>query len=486
MEHPLMTRRFFELGIGLTSHPDSYTVSTDTGEVVMCVEVPTSVEWMAQVNDESGTCITGKTGVMDTRVMPQTPRSSSHGPVSLHLMTIYLPDKGDFDLTFFANEGLCLQYKLHATTGTVKLHPLLTQPLFASLGLELVSHPFSQTLESIEGETSIRFNVPGNVDIKGQISRNDGVNVPGSVATKPSGGVKSTSGGDVEEWLCSVCLPLEGILYPAVYTFNLFAKHSGDGAADATSVLRYSIQADGGTFKQQPFTSLLFEELGLALVTHPFSYEINSPTGEQEIIVKVPLDVAFSGHCEQDGNVLPGTVMSVRSLHGPVMPDYGMDSPGSLIEIFAPQKGEYTLNFFAKPKSSQEKSGAFCLQYKVMAIQATVRQHPICQSIFYELGLGLISHPNQHVIKTDPGELLIEIVVFVPEDVEISGQVEEGGEPVAGAMSTQDDLRGQAFVVCVPSGKEYTLNFFAKRKARISHHDKEPDWCLQYIAVGAD
>ena len=203
-------------------------------------------------------------------------------------------------------------------------------------------------------------------------------------------------------------------------------------------------------------------------------------------MLKVPLDVAFSGHCEQDGVVLPGTVMSVRALSGPVLPDYGLDFPGSLIELYAPKEGEYTLNFFAKPRSSTEKNGDFCLQYKVQAAQGTVRQHPICQPIFYELGLGLISHPNHHVIKTDPGELLIEIVIFVPPDVEISGQAEEDGEPVASAMSTQDDLRGQAFVVCVPGGKEYTLNFFAKRKDRMSHHDMEPEWCLQYVARGTE
>ena len=51
-------------------------------------------------------------------------------------------------------------------------------------------------------------------------------------------------------------------------------------------MVRYTIDADEGTVKQQPFTSLRFEELGLALESHPHSYHIACPTGEQEVVVK--------------------------------------------------------------------------------------------------------------------------------------------------------------------------------------------------------
>ena len=110
----------------------------------------------------------------------------------------------------------------HSQAGTWKLHPLLTQPLFRDLGLGLVSHPFAQSVPSRAGEAELRFMVPGNVDVSGQISRNDGVNVPGSVSTKPAGGVRQPKAR--EEWVCSICLPVEGVVYPCRYQFNLFAK----------------------------------------------------------------------------------------------------------------------------------------------------------------------------------------------------------------------------------------------------------------------
>ena len=54
-----------------------------------------------------------------------------------------------------------------------------------------------------------------------------------------------------------------------------------------------------------------------------------------------------------------------------------------------------------------------------------------------------------------------------------------------GALNTQHDDRGQAFVMAVPAGKRYTLNFFAKRKDKINVF-YELAWCLQYVVESTE
>ena len=195
-----MPYAFFECGIALISHENLHTIPTQSGEIEItievipsmfilaltlilfltltlilfltltpCFEAPQNVELVAQVNDGDKKCISSTTGVLDTVMVPQTPRESGQGPVSLYTSTVYLPETGVYDLCYFGKRlgdseaRLCLQYKMETSRGTLKKHPLI-QPTFGSLGLELVSHPYSQVIASEAGELEVCFMIPGTVE----------------------------------------------------------------------------------------------------------------------------------------------------------------------------------------------------------------------------------------------------------------------------------------------------------------------------------
>ena len=108
------------------------------------------------------------------------------------------------------------------------------------------------------------------------------------------------------------------------------------------------------------------------------------------------------------------------------------------------------------------------MRYNIRASKGTTREQPNIWPLMHDLGIGLVSHPHSHIIKTDNGEVVITL--SVPNDtatlVDVKPVSKKGkrGHILDGAVSSKIEGGEMLVSVSLPRPGKYELTIYGKPK----------------------
>ena len=346
--------QFYALNFELISHPDHHTLYTDSGELEITLGHDPRAALLVHLKYRSGEKIEGGASIL--------PWASENGAGTTIRLSI--PRPGYFYVEVFAKpksqEGdlhLTMRYNIRASKGTTREQPNIW-PLMHDLGIGLISHPHSHTIKMENGEVAITLSVPNEtatlVDVMPVSKKGKrGHILEGAVSSRVESG----------EMVVSVSLPRAG-----KYEITIYGKpKSQEGIYNC--VLSYMLETSVGSTKEQPNIWPLMHDLGIKLVSHPYSRTIKAKNGEVAITLSVPdsiatlVDVMPVPKRGTRGHILESAVTK-RVVAGEMVASVNL-----------PRPGKYELTVYAKPKS-EEGSYKCVLKYMLEAPVGTRKQLP--------------------------------------------------------------------------------------------------------------
>jgi hypothetical protein len=206
-----------------------------------------------------------------------------------------------------------------------------------------------------------------------------------------------------------------------------------------------SVPLTAEQFSQQVHIKPPFFRYGIELDSH--RHAVITTAEDVHVRLHVPPAIGLTAELEQRGRKLDPALTCTQSGVG-----------GAEVHALFPEAGVYTLHIFGRRESS---AGPYdeVLQYTVRATRGSSRRFPGFAPGFFDLDIGLDSHPDGIIRAQGP----LRVRLIAPQEVRFAATLYKKGKPVAGncTLVQRDSDRKVEIHVMAPAAGEFDLLIFA-------------------------